>query len=59
VGVYLVVSQATKNKEGGIATKLDDLRTPRELKETNLLDYFRRVDERYEHMRSPAEIELR
>lgn len=44
LGVYLVVSQATKNKEGRIATKLDDLKTPRELKETNLLEYFRRID---------------
>jgi hypothetical protein len=56
VGVYLVVSQATKNQEGRIATKIDDLKTPRQLKETNLLEYFQRLDERYERMLSPAEI---
>jgi hypothetical protein len=57
VDVYLVVSQATKNKEGGIATKLGDLKTPRELEETNLLEYFRRIDALYDAVPSLAETE--
>lgn len=57
VAVHLVVSQATKDKEGKIATKLDDLKTPRELKETNLLEYFRNVDTMYEQPScKPAEL---
>jgi|GEM_PF-7082350 len=56
VGVYLVVSQATKNKEGKILTKLDDLKSSRELKETNLLQYFEQVDALYEKMPSGAEV---
>jgi hypothetical protein len=58
LGVYLVVSQATKNKEGKIATKLDDLKTPRELKETNLLEYFRRIDALYDGIPCDKETEL-
>ncbi len=44
IGIIGIVSQATKNKEGGILTKLDDLKTSRELKEINLLAYFDKVD---------------
>ncbi len=48
LGIYLVVSQATRNKEGKIATKLDDLKIPRELKEENLLEYFKHIDKIYD-----------
>ena len=44
LGVHLIVSQATKNKEGQIATNLKDLKPSRELKETNLLTYFETID---------------
>ena len=49
LGVYPVVSKATKTKEGKILTKLDDLKLSRELKETNLLHYFDQIDALYEH----------
>ena len=58
VGVHLIVSQATKNKEGHIATKLEDLKTPRELKETNLLDYFKRIDKIYDATSTTNSTEL-
>lgn len=57
LGVHLVVSQATKNAEGKIATKLEDLKTPRELKETNLLQYFARVDKLYDKWPSDKEVD--
>jgi hypothetical protein len=56
LGIHLIVSQATKNKIGAIATKLDDLKIPRQLKETNLLDYFARIDDIYGSMLSEVEL---
>ena len=44
IAIHLIVSQATKNKEGKIATKLEDLKDTRELKESNLLEYFAKID---------------
>ena len=39
VGVHLIVSKASRSqKTGEILTKVKDLKTPRELKETHLLD---------------------
>src|ERR1700722_13867927 len=57
MGIYLVVSQATKNSEGKIATKLGDLVIPRALKETCLLKYFERIDNFYASMPPREEIE--
>ncbi len=57
VGIHLIVSKATKDKEGKIATKIDDLKTPRELKETNLLEYFECIDKRYATMIPLEELE--
>jgi hypothetical protein len=45
VDVVLVVSNATRDKEDRIATKVQDLRISRALKEDNLRNYFRRIDE--------------
>lgn len=56
LGIYLVVSQATKNKAGNIATKLGDLKIPRELKETDMLAYFEQIDAIYDSM--PPQQEL-
>jgi hypothetical protein len=47
LGVHLIVSQATKDPEGNIKTKLDDLKPVRELKETNLLKFFEVIDKQY------------
>lgn len=42
--VSFIVSQATKNSKGEIATKLGDLKLPRKIRETDMLTYFDRID---------------
>jgi hypothetical protein len=57
LGIHLIVSQATKNPTTGrIVTGLDDLRPVRELKETNLLQYFEQIDKKYDETPSMEKI---
>ena len=56
LGIYLAVSQATKDKQGNIATKLDDLKTSRQLKEPDLLAYFATIDAMYDGAPSHEDI---
>lgn len=56
IGIHLVVSRATKNKDGEIATKLGDLRIVRALKETNLGVYFEHIDAIYRQMLPHSEV---
>lgn len=57
LNVHLVVSRATKNKGGEIATKNKDLKTMRELKETHFKDYLDHIDHLYDITPSEEEID--
>ncbi len=47
LGIYLVASTATKDEQGEIKTRLDDLKTFRALKETDLQTYFDDINQLY------------
>lgn len=52
LGVFLVASHSTKNKRGEILTRIDDLKVPRVLRETCVLDYFNKLDAFYQDCRA-------